>query len=171
MNQSRMERERYLSRVVRQCMKELDSIQVPYGHVVEVTVNTRARKRWGLCRKEADGYHISIADRLRDGNTEQGLRDTVMHELLHTCPMCNNHGAMWKHFAEVVNRELSCHIKRTDSNEDKGLPPEDTASQVLHQYHCDGCGQIIRKMRVCKFTRNYRSYTCGICGGHFVQDF
>ena len=105
MNQSRMERERYLSRVVRQCMKELDSIQVPYGHVVEVTVNTRARKRWGLCRKEADGYHISIADRLLDGNTEQGLRDTVMHELLHTCPMCNNHGAMWKHFAEVVNRE------------------------------------------------------------------
>lgn len=30
-----------------ECMDELDSIGIPYGKVLDFSVNTRAKKRWG----------------------------------------------------------------------------------------------------------------------------
>lgn len=160
----------YLFQAVKECEEELRAIGIPVGHVAEVRVNTRARKRWGQCRQEADGFHISISDRLLGEETREGLRDTILHELLHTCPLCGNHGAMWKHYAEYVNSRLHANVKRINSNEEKGLPPEEEA-RVLHRYHCAVCGQVVTKQRECKFTKNYSLYRCGVCGGRFVKDF
>ena len=30
-----------------ECMTELDNIGIEYGNIIEFTVNTRAKKRWG----------------------------------------------------------------------------------------------------------------------------
>ncbi|MBP3877259.1 MAG: SprT-like domain-containing protein [Lachnospiraceae bacterium] len=162
--------EEYLEQTVRECEEQLRAIKIPIGHIAGVSVNTRARRRWGLCRKEADGFYISISKRLLNEDTKDGLRNTIMHELLHTCPMCSNHGAMWKHYAEYVNQTLGMNIKRVNSNEDKGLPPDEEI-RILHKYHCDGCGQVVTKQRECKFTRNYKDYKCSLCGGRFIRDF
>ena len=33
-----------------ECMTELDNIGIEYGNIIEFTVNTRAKKRWGNAR-------------------------------------------------------------------------------------------------------------------------
>jgi len=72
-----------------QCMEELDAIGIEYGNIIEVKVNTRAKKRWGQCRAVPGGYSINISVVLLDErNDEQGLKETIIHELLHSCKGC-----------------------------------------------------------------------------------
>ena len=108
-----------------QCMNELDRIGIPYGNVIDVTINTRAKKRWGQCRKVPGGFTININVVLLDEkNDVDGLRNTIFHELLHTCPDCWNHGTQWKAYAAMIRRELGYNIQRTSSAEEKGVITE-----------------------------------------------
>ena len=76
-----------------ECMNELDNIGIEYGNIIEFTVNTRAKKRWGQCRAVPGGYSINISSVLLDErNDEKGLKETIHHELLHSCKGCMNHG-------------------------------------------------------------------------------
>ncbi|MDO4620156.1 MAG: SprT-like domain-containing protein [Lachnospiraceae bacterium] len=134
----------YLQTILEECMAQLDELGVPYGKVTEIAVNSRARRRWGQCRKVQDGWKIAISDRLLVPEAESGLRDTVMHELIHTCPMCTNHGAMWKHFAEAVNQVYGYHIRRTASSTDMGLQEEQAAAALRWISDTNG-NQAVRK--------------------------
>ena len=42
---------RDLTEYVCKAMDMLDSIGIKYGNIIDCTVNTRAQKRWGQCRK------------------------------------------------------------------------------------------------------------------------
>ena len=117
-----------------QCMNELDRIGIPYGNVIDVTINTRAKKRWGQCRKVPGGFTININVVLLDEkNDVDGLRNTIFHELLHTCPDCWNHGTQWKAYAAMIRRELGYNIQRTSSAEEKGVitEPETRLSVIV----------------------------------------
>ena len=39
--------QQYLWEVTVECMRELDALNIPYGKVREVSINTRAKRRWG----------------------------------------------------------------------------------------------------------------------------
>ena len=41
------------------------------------------------------------------------LRATLLHELLHTCYGCQNHGKRWKAYAQRVGEALGVEITRT----------------------------------------------------------
>lgn len=85
---------RNLTEYAQKCMAELDTLEIQYGNVVEFKVNYRAKKRWGQCKRLSDGtFSINInAIFLDERNEEQGLKNTIIHELLHTCTDCFNHG-------------------------------------------------------------------------------
>lgn len=115
------------------CMEKLDKLGIPYGNILEVTINTRAKSRWGQCRHCAEGHKINISARLLDDSTDiRGLENTILHELLHTAPGCNNHGAVWKAYAEKVNAAYGYNIKRASTAYEKGVAgaekPVDTAA-------------------------------------------
>ncbi len=168
---------RDLSTYANECMEMLDVIGIEYRESA-FKVNTRATKRWGLCSyagRYFDGskhYEIQISTVLLDErNSEIGLIETIMHELLHTCEGCMNHGAEWKRLAEKVNREYGLNIKRTNSAEDKGVTVDTRVKRVLHRFVCTGCGQVIERQRESKFTQNYQRYTCGKCHCKFEKEF
>lgn len=101
-------------------MEMLDSIGVQYGNIIDFTVNTRAQKRWGQCRKVPGGYTINInAVLLDERNSEDGLMNTILHELAHSVDGCMNHGTNWKAVANHIHNALGYNIKRTDSAEEK----------------------------------------------------
>ena len=101
------------------CMELLDEIYIPYTRPENFTVNTRA-KRWGLCSLRGGKYYIQINVTLLDErNSDEGLINTIIHELLHTCPDSMDHGYRWKYYAYRVQRDLGYDIKRTSSEEDK----------------------------------------------------
>lgn len=67
------------------------------GDITNVTINTRAKKRYGQCRQTGNKYMINIsAFILSDDTKEDAVMETIIHEILHTCKGCMNHGREWK---------------------------------------------------------------------------
>ena len=118
-------------------------------------------------------HSINISSRLlQDDVSDDGAKNTIIHELLHTVEGCDNHGLNWQREAEKVNRTYNYKIKRCNSAEEKGVPEiEVTPRTVKHKFVCERCGQIIIRIRESNFTKNYKDYRCGRCGGHLTKEF
>lgn len=167
-------KQQYLWDVTVECMRELDALGIQYGKVREVTINTRAKRRWGQCKKRNGVYLINISDRLLGEDvSKDALKHTVIHELLHTVPNCMNHKEPWKAVADKVNKAYGYNIKRCTNAEEKGLEETEEVKKerVKHLFRCTGCGQEIERVRESKFTRNYHLYRCGRCKGKLEKVF
>ena len=161
---------RDLTEYVCKAMDMLDSIGVKYGNIIDCTVNTRAQKRWGQCRKVSGGYTINInAVLLDEQNSEDGLMNTILHELAHSVDGCMNHGANWKAVANRIYSAYGYKIKRTDSAEDKGVIESTRQIEYKYQFRCEKCGKVIGRTRASRFTRNPERFIHTGCGGHFQK--
>lgn len=88
-----------------ECMRELENIGIKCGNVIKIDVNTRSKKRWGQCQKIGNNYIIEVNQiLLREDTDIDGLKNTIIHELLHTCKGCMKHTGEWKQLAEAVKR-------------------------------------------------------------------
>lgn len=112
------------------------------GIITDVTVNRRAKKRFGQCRYNGytGTYSINISEFI--------LADNV-----------DTHATM----------ETIINVTRTSSFEKFGLEVPQTKREN-YVFVCEDCGQIIRRDRMSKFVKNYHLYRCGKCGGHFRFD-
>ncbi len=154
-------------------MRDLERMGIPFHRPSAWLVNTRARRRWGQCRKFPDGhYEINISERLLESPEQKdALRTTILHELLHTCYGCMNHGKRWKMYAEKVNAALGCTIRATESSKEMGLPEETGRAVYKHKFVCRTCGAVVYRQRESRFTKNYQYYRCARCGGTFHREY
>ena len=90
------------------------------------------------------------------------LRETLLHELLHTCPGCRDHGARWKAWAELVNREMGTGIARLAREEGPVGPLRH--EEVKYKIRCERCGREYLRVRMCKLVKAPWRYRCS-CGG------
>ena len=150
------------------CLREVAEAGIEPGHIETFTVNHRAKTRWGLCRKTGkNSYSIEIAEALLsdDRISETACKETIIHEILHTCRGCMRHTGRWKEYAERMNARYGYRIKRVTTGSEKGVEDHVSRSQpVRYIYRCKRCGQLVMRKRACHFTRYYRNYSCGICG-------
>lgn len=155
-----------LQSLANQCMHQLDAIHIPYKKPSAFEVNTRSKNRWGQCRHEADGrIVISVSEMLlQDYISDASTMDTIIHELLHTVPGCDNHGAKWKHYAEMVNSAYpQYHIKRTATPEEHGVKLD--PASYKYKISCVQCGAKSYYSRCTQAVRNPSAYRCNLCGG------
>ena len=158
------------------CMEKLDEIGIPYNHVEEFTINTRAR-RWGLCSLRYGKYYIQINVTLLDErNGEDGLINTILHELLHTCPNCMDHGAQWKFWAEKVRKAYGYNIKRTSDNDEKEVTTGNLnyhKREYKYLVYCKKCGKLVgKRKRKCDVLDNIGRYRHGGgCGGNLYYTY
>lgn len=153
-----------LNKLAEECEADLRSIGIVPGTVVEWSVNTRAKKRWGQCRAvTSDTFAIQIASRLlEDDVSDQAAKNTVLHELLHTVPGCHGHRGRWKELAESVNRLLPEYtVKRTTTEAEKGVSGDPPTYVVV----CADCGREYGTLRMTRLIRTPGRFRCGICGG------
>lgn len=152
--------------VYEECKEICEAFQIPICKNINLKVNSRAKKRWGLCTLECqDEYTIEISDRLlMDEVSEEATFNTMIHELLHTCPDCMNHGKEWKHWANIINANTCYSIKRTTSCAEKGIEP--IVKSPKYTVSCSGCnkkwyynraGTVVKKINRCKcpYCRTY----------------
>lgn len=160
---------RNLNDYAKKCMMELDDIEIEYGNIIEFKVNTRARGRWGQCKAVSGGYSIDVSAILLDErNDEQGLKNTIIHELLHSCKGCMNHGENWKQLAAKVNRVYDYNIKRCSSADEKGIREETrikNAREIKYIVKCNECGYVYTRTKMSKLIQHPEHYRCGCCGG------
>lgn len=160
-----------LRSLVSQCQAELASIGIICGKVSRWSVNTRARTRWGMCKKLPDGtFEIEISVMLlQDAVSDRAAKETVIHELLHTVPGCNGHTGKWKLLAAQVNQKLPMYqIKRTTSAAEKGLQSPLKPQSYRYLLRCTGCGKNIQRQKKSAVVEHPERYRCA-CGGKLIR--
>lgn len=154
--------------IFNEVMKDAKKLEIPFNEVSSlINISKRATKRYGNCKyiKDYDYYEITISEfLLADEVPVQSIKNTLMHELLHTCDDCMNHGTEWKKLAEIVNNAgLGYEIKRTTSRKEKGLS-EIEAKPALYTLQCQNCKTVWKRRKASKFVKYPNRYKCN-CGG------
>lgn len=161
-----------LMEVYRQCVKEMKSINMDISpYIVSVEVNYRLTRALGRCISHWDGcpdwYRIEINPCLVESGVEvKALKNTIMHELLHTCPLCMNHGPEWKRRADVVNKLLGYRVQRqTEISRLEAQGVKLNMGEWKFAMVCNDCGHMFKRKRWCKTLENSDNYRCGVCHG------
>lgn len=126
-----------------------------------VRVNRRAATRLGCCIRQGREFTIELSARLLEAD-ERACRQTLAHEVLHTCPGCGNHGAVWKGYAARMNAAYGYEIARTGSAAGE-KPPR-------YLLVCRGCGAQFQRMRRSPLVEHPERYRCK-CGGYLTRIF
>lgn len=159
-----------LQEAYRQCLQQLRDLGISCGNVRKVAADGRTKRAWGTCRRDADGsFRIAINPKLLSEDVPvSSLKETLLHELLHTAAPGAGHGGLWKTLANRVNGALGTNIRRTASWAEQGMD-ESRDPTIRYRYVCTGCGAALVRFRACPFTRDPGRYRCGICGGKFQK--
>ena len=160
-----------LMKLVGESQRELASLNIRTSNVRNWSVNTRAKARWGYCVKVSKGlFDIQIAAALlQDDVDDQAVKDTIVHELLHTIPGCFKHTGKWKQYANTINRLLPQYkIKRGSSYEEKGLEDLRPKPQCRYILKCLRCGSEIGRQRMSAAVEHPEHYRCK-CGGRLTR--
>ena len=154
-------------RIFAEIKKEAAAAGIPYSLNIHpgVRLNTRARTILGSCRgNERTGFVISVSQRLLSA-PEIALRQTLAHELIHTCKGCSNHGAVFKGYAARMNNLFGYDISRTTDPEKYGISTE---MPERYRLMCQSCGRVIRRSRKSRLVQHPEYYLC-TCGGRLKR--
>ena len=148
-------------------VKTLRTMGIPVSDKIQahVNINTRAKRRLGCCIKRDGHYTIEISsDLIDEPSRSKLLTETILHELLHTCPDCANHGVQWKYYAGKVSNALGINISRTVDEEQLQAPRGFT-----YILKCKSCGCEIGRYRMSRAIQSPSIYRCGKCGGKLLR--
>lgn len=172
------------------CKEELQSVGIETGiqniGEVSISIGKRNCKRYGCCKQEDPVKESRYVERIGRKRyvrysrfkthkieiskwvmalNEDIIKNTIMHELIHCFPNCNNHGKYFKKYAKYINEKLGYDIARVGNKVEDMEKSNIQAPQQKFNYkiECMECGYIFFRQRLnCNFSRNYR---CGRCGG------
>ena len=162
-----------IDQLLQQVIAEAEALRIPLGTIAaEVRINPRAKRRFGCCRSERGfcgqvSFTIELSEKVL-ACQENKIREILAHEILHTCPGCQNHGNKWKAYAKRMNQTYGYTITTTTSDKAMGLPETNSARQtesVKYVLQCRDCGMIFIRRRACPLTRDPGRYRCAKCGG------
>lgn len=140
------------------------SAGVPISRNIDphIRVNTRAKRRFGQCKKTGDRFTIELSSVLLNA-PEQSARQTIAHELIHTCRGCFDHGDGFNRYADIMNRRYGYNISRTNSPEEMGV--EGVAKEAKYIIRCKSCGNKIYRLKMSPLLTQLDKARCGACGG------
>ena len=149
--------------------KQAAAAGIPFAKNIDphIIINTRAKSRFGLCKRTPDGYIIELSAILLDA-PELSCMQTLAHELIHTCKGCGDHGTLFKKYASVMNRLYGYDIKRTNSAEEMGVSIERREKTVNYIVECQKCGAQIKRSKYTSVIACPSRYTC-LCGGRLKR--
>ncbi|MCI9063778.1 MAG: hypothetical protein HFJ17_04180 [Clostridia bacterium] len=174
-----------------ECINELKSINIdiinnPTIGKIDIKIAPRQTKRYGCCKQEnpdTNYYHIIKRgrkqyihyDRFQEHHIEISrwvmdlndtiIKNTIIHEMIHCLPNCNNHGLQFKQYATYINKLLGYNISRVGNKEldfkNSNLEFDNKTNRFKYKIICTGCGQIIFRNRL---RNNFiKKYRCGKC--------
>ena len=74
---------------------EAHSLGIPLSDRIDdqVLINGRAKKRLGCCRMKDGSFRIEVSSVILEGG-KPAIKEILAHEILHTCPGCQNHSSL-----------------------------------------------------------------------------
>ncbi len=146
-------------------MRQADALGIPFSKAIDphVVINRRAATRFGCCRYQGGRYTIEVAERIAQG-PEMSCRETLAHELLHTCYGCRNHGKRWRSYAQRMNGAYGYRIERVTTAVSLGVQEVRPPRYILR---CQSCEAEFPRFRASRLTRCPELYRCR-CGGRLA---
>ncbi len=181
-----------LNRLYLECLSELLSIGIDmknkeYGDI-SIKISNRNNKRYGCCKQEEPDRKYKIVKKIGRRNCikyerfnkhtieiskwvmdldDEIIKNTIMHELIHCMPFCNNHGDMFKKYANYINRNLGYDISRLGNKkedfEKSNLKYEEKGFK--YTIKCTNCGKVFNRNRLSRDF--FRKYRC-LCNGKLM---
>ena len=187
-----------LEKIYSECVRELKSIEIDISDsrkvgTIEISISKRNNKRYGCCKQDEpdiktkhiekigkrkvvryekyNKHYIEISPWVLELDKDI-IKNTILHEIIHCLPKCNNHGKEFKNYAKYINNKLGYNISRLgNKKEDYQKSNINYEEKQEYNYHiqCTNCGQSFYRKRLNKnFVRKYR---CGKCGSKFQIEY
>ncbi len=140
-------------------------IPVPVTKIDRTLKLSRSSTRLGTCRKEKGIYRISISEYILED--EETVRNTLAHELVHTCRGCMNHGVTFQRIGQLVEKTFGIEVNRTATREESERSGIREAYENKARYRiiCRRCGAVFYRQKRSKLVTHPGNYRCGKCGG------
>lgn len=182
-----------LESLYKECICELKSIGIEILDTekigtIDIRIAQRNAKRYGCCKNEKPDtncytitrkgryrvkkyeifkeHHIEISKWVMELD-DKIIKNTIMHEIIHCLPYCNNHGKEFKKYANYINEKLEYDISRVGNKKEdykqSNLDYQDESKKYKYKILCKKCGAIIYRQRF--NTRMINRYRCGKCNG------
>lgn len=183
-----------LQKLFEECINELEKIGINIQDKqtvgsIEINIAKRNNKRYGACKQEDPDTKTRYIEKIgrkrivkywkyKKHNIEISkwvmelddkiIKNTIMHEIIHCLPYCNNHGTEFKKYAKYINKKLGYDISRVGNKEEdykKSNIEYKEDNNFKYKIECQDCKySFYRKRQNKNFTKKYR---CGKCGGKF----
>lgn len=140
---------------------------------ITYTINYRAKKRFGQCCDKKD---INISSWLLEIGSDEDIKNTIIHEILHTFSDAVGHGAKWQYYANYVNARTKYKISRCGSINEVYQKANKVRPTTKVNYNweitCRQCGATWKKQKMLNRTLvgyKYHSRYHISCGCHDLQ--
>ena len=189
-----MSQDEKLNILYNECVDELRNIGIDVlnNDIGEITIkiSKRNNKRYGCCRQELPdkttkyyekigrkkyiryaryGKHtIEISKWVMELH-EKVIKNTIVHELIHCMPYCNNHGEQFKKYSEYINNKLGYNITRIGNKKEdyeNSNIKYNEEEKINYKIICEKCKQTFYRQRLNRYFE--QKYRCGKCGGKFI---
>ena len=129
--------EEKLYKLYQECLNELKSIGIDIKNKnigdIQIQISRRNNKRYGACKQEEPDKSTMYIEKIGRRKVikylkykkhtieiskwvmeldERIIKNTIMHEIIHCFPYCNNHGKQFKQYAKYINQNLGYDISR-----------------------------------------------------------
>lgn len=103
----------HLEALIKDCIKKCEEADIPISKNITFDV-MKGEKVYGHCTswRKTDQHIIEISKYLVN---EEEIKNTIIHELLHSCPDGKGHGARWQYYGSIIQKKYGYIISRCDS--------------------------------------------------------
>lgn len=140
-----------LKRLVKESEKELQDIGLGDKLKTDInyTINYRAKKRLGQC---CGKNSINISSWLLEIGLDHDIKNTIIHEILHSFDDTIGHKEKWQYYARYVNNRTDYNITRTTSiNKIYERANKVRPTKEIHykwEITCKKCGKVFYKQKM-----------------------
>jgi len=163
---------RSLKILLNKCMKELDALNIPYGNIHKIEY-ADVGKCLGKCiAYYEEVFDIQISELFKNCEADiLDLKAIIMHELLHTCDGCNNHGELWRKYAALVDSAYHYDVLGFRTRRQVFLKEKE--KEIIHRLVCPNCGGFwnIRDEKLWEKILRDEDYECSWCEGKCAIEY
>lgn len=180
-----------LQKLYNQCLQELISIGFNMSPqilgTIQIQLSKRSNKRYGCCRQQDPDERTKTIEKVGRNRyvkynkynshiieiskwvmelDDRIIKNTIIHEIIHCFPYCNNHGEQFKKYAKYINQKLGYNISRLGNKQEdykkSNLEYDEKENFYKYTINCTKCGKVIHRKRLQHDF--FKKYRC-LCGG------